>query len=395
MQEARRFRRSPAAPGEASDKCSRALSSLAILGPVADRVDQQAICRALLHYTTEPIVAVAPLGSGHIHQTFEVRTAREHWVLQRINTHVFADVDRVMDNVGRVTAHLAQRLGPGDPRRVLRLRPTRAAASYAREDAAAWRVFDYVEHTFVLDRAAGVAECSEAGRAFGSFARWLSDLPEPPLHTTLPDFHATDRRRLQLEAAVARDPLGRAAEVRAECAFVAARAALADESARWAAAGELPLRVTHNDTKLNNLLFDQATRAALCVIDLDTVMPGHLAYDFGDLVRTAACSGDEDARDHATQAVSLPAIAALARSYVSELGGVLTPRERASLARGPAWIVLELGMRFLTDHVLGDRYFAIARPNHNLDRARAQFALLTKLEAHTAAIEHIVMHALI
>lgn len=360
---------------------------------MADRVDHQAIGHALLHYTTDPIVELTPLGAGHIHQTFEVRTARDHWVLQRINTHVFADVGAVMDNVSRVTAHLARRLGPGDPRRVLRLVPTLAGASHAREAGAAWRVFDYVEDTFVIQRVASVAECFEAGRAFGVFAGLLSDLSAPPLHTTLPDFHATDQRRLQLEAAVARDPLGRAADVRAECAFVSARAALAGESARWAASGELPLRVTHNDTKLNNLLFDRATSTALCVIDLDTVMPGHIAYDFGDLVRTAACSGDEDARDHGTQQVSLPAIEALARGYLSELAGVITPRERASLARGPAWIVLELGMRFLADHVLGDRYFGCSRPNQNLDRARAQFALLTKLEAHNEDIERIVSSA--
>jgi Ser/Thr protein kinase RdoA (MazF antagonist) len=366
---------------------------LVILATVADSVEEQAICRALSHYTTDPIVVVGRLGAGHIHQTFEARTPREHWVVQRINTHVFADVDAVMDNMARVTTHLGQRLGPGDPRRVLRLVPTRSGASCVSDAGSTWRAFDYVENTFVINQTASVAQCFEAGRAFGEFARLLCDLPAPPLHETLPNFHATEQRRLQLEAAVARDPLGRAAEVRAECAFVAQRVMLAGESARWAAAGELPIRVTHNDTKLNNLLFDVATRKALCVIDLDTVMPGQLAYDFGDLVRTAACSGDEDARDDAAQTLSLPAVEALARGYLSELSSVITPRERASLARGPAWIVLELGMRFLTDHVLGDRYFALSRPGQNLDRARAQFALLTKLETEAASLARIISEA--
>jgi Ser/Thr protein kinase RdoA (MazF antagonist) len=178
--------------------------------------------------------------------------------------------------------------------------------------------------------------------------------------------------------------------VRAECAFVDAHAALAQESAEWARRGQLQLRVTHNDTKLNNLLFDASTRRALCAIDLDTVMPGFLAYDFGDLVRTAACTGAEDARDVSQLALRLDYVEALAKGYLSELGGVITPGERRSLARGALWIVLELGMRFLTDHLAGDVYFKIHHPDHNLDRARAQFALLGKLERDAAAIEQIV-----
>lgn len=360
-------------------------------------MNPSALERALQAFTPRRAHTITPLGEGHIHETYRVTWGPEQgaWVLQQLNVRVFSDLPAVMENIARVTAHIRARLQAGGvadwPRRVLTVRPTSSGASHwVDADGAAFRVFDEIAGALSLAQPEDERDAFEAGRGFGAFAAALRDLPEPALHETLPNFHATDQRLLQLRAALASDPRGRAASVRGECAFVEARVALAHECSDWARRGELPQRVTHNDTKLNNLLFDAGTRGALCAIDLDTVMPGHLAYDFGDLVRTAACTGGEDARDLSQLAVRLDYVQALSEGYLRELGGVITPLERRSLARGALWIVLELGMRLLTDYLDGDRYFKIHRPEHNLERARAQFALLELLEQQAEVLERIV-----
>jgi Ser/Thr protein kinase RdoA (MazF antagonist) len=231
-----------------------------------------------------------------------------------------------------------------------------------------------------LERPETAGDVHEAGRACGEFARLMDDMPPSLLHTTLPGFHATDRRFDALVAALKSDPVGRAREVEREWRLIEPLEHLARESASWAADPQLRVRVTHNDTKLNNILFDAATRRALCLVDLDTVMPGYLAYDFGDLARSALCTAEEDAQDSALVAVRSDWIEPLVQGYLSELPEDLTARERLSLARGPLWVVIELALRFLTDYVVGDRYFKVAHPEHNLQRTRVQLALLERFQ---------------
>jgi Ser/Thr protein kinase RdoA (MazF antagonist) len=210
------------------------------------------------------------------------------------------------------------------------------------------------------------------------------------LHTTLPEFHATDRRFAALVAALSADPVDRAREVQAEWQRLRALEPLARECSEWARDPALRVRITHNDTKLDNVLFDASTRRALCLIDLDTVMPGYLAYDFGDLVRSCVCTAAEDARDPSQVGVRFEWFEPLARGFLSELSQDLSELELRSLARGALWIVLELALRFLTDFVQGDRYFKIARPEHNLDRTRVMLALLDRLLEHESEMQRVI-----
>jgi Ser/Thr protein kinase RdoA (MazF antagonist) len=347
----------------------------------------------IAQFRSEPVAQIAPLGQGHIHHTYLVRLTgeSERFVLQRVNTHVFSDLEAVMQNIARVTAHVRTRLereaASELDRRVLRVCCTHAGRThYVDPLLGAFRMFAYVEGSVTLQRIASAADGFEAGRACGELARLLQDLSPAMLHTTLPDFHATDRRFEALREAVAADLAGRAAHVQREWQELVQLEPLARECAEWARDPALRLRITHNDTKLDNILFDAATRRALCLIDLDTVMPGYLAYDFGDLVRSCLCTVDEDARDPSQVDVRFEWFEPLARGYLSEVAADLSALELRSLARGPLWIVLELALRFLTDHLQGDRYFKIVRPEHNLDRTRVMLALLARLRAREAEL---------
>ncbi|MET0385336.1 MAG: aminoglycoside phosphotransferase family protein [Polyangiales bacterium] len=358
-------------------------------------MDSVLLKHVLTHFTSDEVRSLAPLGEGHLHDTYLVQLAGARLVLQRFNTRVFADAAGVMQNISRVTAHaragFEQRRAPDIARRVLNLRRTRSGGThYAAADGAVFRVFDYIDGSYAPSQLERPEEAYEAARAFGEFAALMADLPAPPLHVTLPDFHAPAQRLLQLRAALAADPVGRAARVQPEVQRIEQRAELAGELAQWAQDPALRLRVAHNDAKLNNVLFDGTTQRSLAVIDLDTVMPGYLAFDFGDLVRTCTCTVAEDARDLSGLDQRLDALEALSQGYLDALGDTLTDRERASLARGPRWIVLELATRFLTDYLLDDRYFKIARPEHNLERARAQLRWLETLEARAPELEQLL-----
>jgi len=208
----------------------------------------------------------------------------------------------------------------------------------------------------------------------------LRDLPSPPLLVTIPAFHDTGARLAALRAALAADPCDRARVVQREAALIERHAELAVQCSQLVARGAIPLRATHNDAKLDNVLLDARSEAALCVVDLDTVMPGCLAHDFGDLVRTAACLGGEDAIDLSEVTLRFDYFEALAAGYLREVGPWLWPEERATLVLGAQWVPFELALRFLTDYVLGDAYFKIARPLHNLDRARVQLQLVEAFE---------------
>jgi hypothetical protein len=343
---------------------------------------------------------VTPYGNGHINDTFLVTCAGgaappQRFILQRINTHVFKDPLAVMANIAAVTCHLRERLTrEGDPSEgcALSLVPARDGRDYAIDaEGGFWRVFDYVEGV-TLDASTGPAAAREAARAFGRFQRQLVDYAGPRLAYTIPRFHDTPDRLARFEAALHDDPRGRAAGARAEVDALLSRAPLASGLADHAARGGLPERVVHNDTKINNVRFAPSGEA-VCVIDLDTVMPGLALHDFGDLVRSAAATALEDERDLSRVAADPEIVSALAEGYLSEAGEFLTPEEKAALLLSGHVMVYQQALRFLTDHLEGDRYFRVHREGHNLDRARTQLRLLESLEAQRDHLEERVAAA--
>jgi hypothetical protein len=344
----------------------------------------EAVARAFA--VPDGAIRIERLGHGHIHDTFlaEVAGGARRVVLQRLHTGIFREPERLMQNLVRVTAHLHAKLareGAADrERRALTLVPARDGRSFHRDaDGGFWRCTAFVERARALETAADPREAFEAARAFGRFAAALADLPGPPLFEVIPHFHDLPHRLAALEAALRDDPEGRARAVAEEAE--AARAGAERVAGALARVGALPRRTVHNDCKLNNALLDETSGEGLCVIDLDTAMEGSVLADFGDLVRTAACPAAEDERDLSRVCVDAPLFEALAHGYLDGTGALLEPAERAALPLAGPLLALETGVRFLTDHVAGDVYFRIHRPDHNLDRARAQLRLASLLLA--------------
>ena len=340
----------------------------------------------------------APYGTGHINDTFAISFEQggvtTRYILQRINENVFRNVDAVMENVARVTAHAGRRaVASGAPdaiRRALTLIPTRAGGNLHRDAAGAWRCYIFIEGAQSHDIIEHPAMAREGARAFGEFQRLLSDLPGGRLLETIPNFHHTRRRFDTLRRVVAEDKRGRVREAAAEIALVLEREAMVDVLLDLQARGEIPERVTHNDTKLNNVLIDDTTGAGICVIDLDTVMPGLALYDFGDMVRSATNSAAEDEPDTSLVTARLEIFDALAEGYLGATRSILNAAEIAHLAFSGRLITLEVGIRFLTDFLEGDVYFKIKHPAHNLDRARTQLALVRSMEAQQDKMEAII-----
>lgn len=319
-----------------------------------------------------------PYGNGHINVTYLVKTDEEQYILQRINHHIFQDVPGLMRNVEQVTAFLAEK--DPDPRHSLHLVPAKDDAAYVEAEGEFYRMYDFVHDSICLDAPETDEDFYQSAVAFGSFQRQLADFPANELSETIPRFHDTPNRYRALRAAIEKDALGRAASCGAEIEFALAREADAAVTMNLLAAGELPLRVTHNDTKLNNVMLDAKTRKPLCVIDLDTVMPGLAANDFGDSIRFGANTGAEDEKDLKKISLSLARYEAFARGFLEACGKALTPKEIETLPWGAKLMTLECGVRFLTDYLEGDTYFRIHRPEHNLDRTRTQFALVADME---------------
>jgi hypothetical protein len=327
--------------------------------------------------------AFAPWGNGHINDTWLVTShaagAPARYILQRINAQVFRSPAAVMQNIERVIAHLSAQLA-GDPdraRRALTLVPTRDGSNWhADADGETWRAYRFIENARSYETATSVAQAFQAAQAFGRFQQQLSSLPPPRLHETIPDFHHTPKRFTALEQAIAADVKGRAALAKPEIDF-----ALAHQSITGVLLGaNLPERITHNDTKLNNVLLDDATGEGLCVIDLDTVMPGLALYDFGDMVRTTTSPAAEDEQDLSKVTMQFPMFEALVLGYLSAAGEFLTESEKNFLAFSGKLITFETGIRFLADFLNGDTYFKIHREGHNLDRCRTQFKLVESIE---------------
>lgn len=332
-----------------------------------------------------PVALAEPFGSGHINDTFRVVAGHEY-VLQRINTAIFRDPAALMDNVERVCRHLAGKTGP---RGHLKVVPALSGALWVEHQGEAWRVYERVLGVRSYDQIETSEQAFAAGEAFGRFQEQLSDLPPPRLVETIPDFHNTAKRYERFEAAVAADSHGRVGECAREIEALRRREPLS----RVLAERGLPERIVHNDTKLNNVLFDEATGEALCVVDLDTVMPGLVAADFGDMVRTATNTGAEDDQDLARVGCDPAIFAALAQGYLRAAGSFLTPAEVSSLALAGQVLTYELVLRFLTDYLEGDPYFKTHRPRHNLERARAQLKLVESLEEQASELERLVRQA--
>ena len=329
-----------------------------------------------------------PYGCGHINRTYLVATAGGRcYILQKINHHTFRDVAGLMENIELVTEHL-RRKSP-DPRSVLTLIRTKDGKSYLEADDGYWRVFRFVEDSICLQQPESDADFYESAVGFGTFQQLLSDFPAEKLHETIPNFHNTPDRYRAFHETLTRDPMHRAAQVQPEIEFALARQAEMAALQNALDAGELPLRVTHNDTKLNNVLFDAKTRKALCVIDLDTVMPGSALYDYGDSIRFGAATAAEDERELDKMEMSLERFRVFTRGYVRACPG-LTQKELELLPLGAKVMTMECGVRFLTDHIDGDNYFSIHREGQNLDRAHTQFKLVADMERKWDKMKEIV-----
>ena len=326
-------------------------------------------------------ITCAPYGEGHINHTFLVETdAGARYILQRLSRAAFHNIPELMDNVTNVTRHLHSRL-QGDER-CLRLVPTNDGGSfYLDPDGEYWRVYDFLEGTICLQQARTPEDFYQSAVAFGTFQKHLRDYPSETLHETIPNFHNTPDRYRQFKETLASDPLGRAAGVADEIRFILDREEDGSLLQNMRDAGTLPVRVTHNDTKLNNVMFDETTGEGVCVIDLDTVMPGLLAYDFGDAIRFGASTAREDETDLCKVLLDLSLYETYLRGFLSSCGD-LTAEELRSLPLGAKTMTLENALRFLKDYLDGDVYYQIARPEHNLDRARTQIKLVSEMETH-------------
>ncbi len=340
-----------------------------------------------------------PHGRGHINDTFvhtrRVGAGARRFVLQRINPTVFRDPAALMENVLRVTRHAARKLdaaGAAGPRReVLSVVPTHEGGPLHRDGAGAcWRCYAFIEDAESHDVLRRPEQAHAAGFAFGHFQGLVADLPPPRLHETIPGFHDTPARLAALERAVAADAHGRARLAAPEIAAARERHRMAGRLLARHARGEVPERITHNDTKLNNVLLDRATGHGVAVIDLDTVMPGLALYDFGDLVRTATNSAPEDETDLSQIEARREVFAAAAEGYLAATRGFLGAAEVEELPFAGRLLTFENAIRFLTDFLQGDTYYKTAHPGHNLERCRAQFALLRSMEAQAPEWEALV-----
>ena len=340
------------------------------------------------------VSGLCPYGSGHINDTYLVTTPFRRYIMQRVNARVFAKPLQVIENIEQVTAYLRGviRREGGDPlRETLTLIPTRAGGYAARdEEGGYWRMYRFIEETVSCDLPETTALFELSGETFGRFQRQLGGFDARLLHETIRDFHNTPVRYAQLMEGAARHRAGRLGQAGEEMAFCRQHESETSALVDAQAAGEIPLRVTHNDTKLNNVLLDAKTGRGVCVIDLDTVMPGLAAYDFGDSIRFGANTAAEDERNLMRVHLSLPMFEAYTRGFLRAAGRVLTPREVELLPMGAKLMTLECGMRFLADHLNGDAYFKIHRPGQNLDRARTQFALVREMETHWDEMKEIV-----
>ena len=344
----------------------------------------------LRHFALDGAVALCErYGFGHINETYRVVTENDAWyILQKVNHHVFTDVPALMENVAAVTGYLAQHVD--DPRGAMQLVHTTEGMPYYLDEAGDyWRVYVFIRDSICLQKAETAEDFYESAIAFGGFQQLMAGFPAATLHETIPNFHNTIDRYAKFKAAVAADKLGRAASVQDEINFLLAREQEMSTLHTLRLSGELPLRVTHNDTKLNNVMLDAKTRKGLCVIDLDTVMPGLSLYDYGDSIRFGAATAAEDEKDASLMGIDLDLFRVYTRGFLTACPG-LTELEVELMPLGAKTMTLECGMRFLTDYLDGDVYFAIHYPEHNLVRTHTQLALVADMEKNWDKMQQIV-----
>lgn len=346
--------------------------------------DQATLREVVSHFSVAGVcISAHAYGNGHINDTFRVITEQEgvetFYVLQSINHYVFKEPFRVMENIVAVLDYLATEHG-GSPLRVI---PTLEGGScYKDTSGNYWRMYNLVENSFSPETISSPEEFYECAYAFGKFQRDLADFPADTLHATIADFHNTPKRYETFLASVQADRAGRKAETAEEIAFVRARADFYATLEQAHRDGILPLRVSHNDTKSNNVLLGTDTHKSMCVIDLDTIMPGYSVTDFGDAIRFGANTAAEDEKDLSKVKLDMELFRIYAKGFLDGCGGSLPRGEVMLLPEGALMMTLECGMRFLTDYLDGDVYFKTAYPTHNLDRCRTQFRLAEEMEAH-------------
>lgn len=333
----------------------------------------------------EKIIAVEGYGSGHINDTYLVTADNgKKYILQAMNQTIFQNVEGLMENILGVTEYLKKQIldRGGDPEReTLNVIPDKQGRPYFRaEDGKAYRMYRFIEGASSYDQVESPKDFYNSAVAFGNFQALLAGYPADSLHETIPDFHNTVKRFEALKAAVEADVMDRAKDVEKEIAFAYDREQKAHVLADLQGSGRLPLRVTHNDTKLNNIMIDDATGKGICVIDLDTVMPGLAVNDFGDSIRFGANTGAEDETDLSKVSLDMELFEIYVKGYAEGCRGRLIEEEMRQLPMGAWTMTYECGIRFLTDYLQGDTYFKIHRPGHNLDRCRSQFALVADME---------------
>ena len=346
--------------------------------------------QVLGHFDVGEVTHLEPWGDGHINDTYRVEAGRGVFILQRLNTEIFRDPASLMRNIDLVTRFVAAK-----GRETLTVIPTVEGELFHDAGAhGAYRLYVFIPHTVSYSVVDDPGVTRAAGAAFGQFQKDLADFDATQLAETIPHFHDTPRRFANLAAAVEADIAGRAESARAEIVDYMRRELDCFVVTDRLSTGKLPYRVTHNDTKINNILFDATTHEARAIIDLDTVMPGSMLYDFGDALRTGAATTDEDDPEPANMGINLELFEAYCRGFVSTLGDAITEKESELLAFSVKLLTLECGMRFLTDYLEGDVYFATKHPTHNLERARTQLALVADIEKKMDEMNAIVRRAL-
>jgi len=348
---------------------------------------------ALFAYFNENPTYCEPYGNGHINDTFLV-IADKRYILQRMNTSIFTKPEELMENIVGVTEHIrskTEKIGGDVDRCSLSVVPTLEKKCFFKDtEDGYWRLYDFVEGTVTKERVEDPKDFYTCGKAFGNFQQMLADYPAHKLFEPISNFHNTPWRYENFMKAVFADKCGRLSVVIDEVEFVKDREEFCKTLEKARENGSLPLRVTHNDTKLNNILFDEKTQEPICVIDLDTVMPGYSVNDFGDSIRFGANTASEDETDVSKISLDLELFESYARGFIEGCGGSLTLTELELLPIGAIMMTLECGIRFLTDYLEGDIYFKIHREHHNLDRARNQFALVADMERKLPQMRKII-----
>lgn len=338
-----------------------------------------------------------PFGSGHIHDTFVVETLekqKDNYIIQRLNTKVFTNIPELQINIERVTNHLRQKLlsipGADTKRECLTLIPAKDGKTWITDnDGSYWRMYVFIPDHRSYDIVDSPQKAFEGGKTTGRFQAMLADLPGPPLFETIPYFHDIEKRLDTYNKILKTDRVRRAGSVPDLINFVLDRAETMKIILRLGKEGKIPVRITHNDTKFNNILFDLNDKA-LCIIDLDTVMPGYVHYDFGDAIRTAANTAAEDEPDLSKVNMDISLFEAYSEGYLSETRSTLNDIEKEYLSFAPGLITYIMGLRFLTDYLDGDNYFKIHHERHNLQRAKAQFRLVKSMEEQYGKMKMII-----